>query len=116
LKGLIPQEVVVGFVFSPDLHIPGKVDIIGQWNYSSMYYNNVANALPIAQTPELNLFNASIAWSSPNTHWRVAFEGTNIFDHRYIQEALQIGNAFSPSVTAYPGKPRLFDLRVTARF
>ena len=116
VKGVIPAKIVVGFVFSPDFNIPGKVRLLADFGYSAAYYNNVANQGPLVQTPVIDLLNASVAWTSPDGHWSVALEGKNLTDNHYVLDGLQLASPVVPTVTGYPGDPRMLDIRIGAKF
>ena len=116
IKGVVPTKSTLGFTYDVPLHIPGQIRIGGSWQYSSKYFNNVSNTLPIVQTPSYNLFDGFIAWDSPDKHWTVSLEGKNIGDERFALESLQIASTTSPSVTAYPNDPRVILVRVRAGF
>jgi iron complex outermembrane receptor protein len=116
IKGVIPAKVVAGFVFSPDLNVPGKWRLLGDYDYSAAYYNNVANSLPITQTSAIHLFNAALNWTSPDKHYFVALEGKNLFNIHYSLDGLQLSSAVRPTVTAYPGDPRMADIRFGVKF
>jgi iron complex outermembrane receptor protein len=116
IKGVIPAKVVVGFVYSPSINMPGKVKVLFDYDYSDSYYNNVANQLPITQTGVINLINASINWNSEDNHYTVALEGKNLLDNRYSLDGLQLASPTRPTVTAYPGPPRMVDIRLGVKF
>jgi iron complex outermembrane receptor protein len=116
IKGLIPTKVVVGGTLSPDLGIPGQIKIAADVDYTDSYYNNVSNTGPLVQTPETTLFNGSIAWKAPDGNWSVALEGRNLFNKHYVLAGLQLANPVRPTVTGYPGDPRVVDIRLSANF
>jgi iron complex outermembrane receptor protein len=116
IKGLIPSKVVVGATFSPELSIPGQIKIAADVDYTDNYYNNVSNTGPLVQTPETTLFNGSIAWKAPGGNWSVALEGRNIFNKHYVLAGLQLASPVRPTVTGYPGDPRIIDIRLSADF
>jgi iron complex outermembrane receptor protein len=116
IKGVIPAKIVLGFVFTPEINMPGKFRVLGDYDYSDSYYNNVANQIAITQTPVIQLFNASIDWTSPDHHYTIALEGKNLLDNHYSLDGLQLSSAVRPTVTAYPGDPRMFDIRVGVKF
>jgi iron complex outermembrane receptor protein len=117
IKGVIPAKIVVGFIFTPQIDMmAGKLRLLGDYDYSAAYYNNVANQIALAQTPIIQLFNASIDWTSPDKHWTVALEGKNLADNHYVLDGLQLGSAVKPTVTGYPGDPRMVDIRVGVKF
>lgn len=116
IKGVIPAKVVVGFVYSPDLNFPGKWRLLADYEYSSAYYNNVANQGPLVQTPVIELINASVNWTSADGRWTVAFEGKNLANNHYVLDGLQLASPIVPTVTGYPGDPRMFDVRVGVKF
>ena len=117
IKGVVPTKSTLGFTYNvPMMSVPGRIRLGASWQYSSKYFNNVSNTLPIVQTPSYNLFDAFIAWDSPNRRLTISLEGKNIGDERFALESLQIASAVSPSVTAYPNDPRVILLRVKAGF
>lgn len=116
IKGLVPAKVVVGGVFSPQLNIPGQIRIAADLNYTDHYFNNVANEGPLVQTPKTKLLNSSITWDSPDGHWGIALEGKNLTNKHYVLAGLQLANPVRPTVTGFPGDPRIVDIRLKANF
>ncbi len=116
IKGLVPKKTSLGFNYRPDLPIPGQLNFNAVWNYNDAYYNNVSNELPLVQTPKLSLFDASVAWESPDDHWRISLEARNLFNKHYILQGLQLSNAVRSSVSGYPGDPRMVVVRIGANF
>ncbi len=116
IKGVIPAKVVLGFVYAPELAIPGKLRLLADYDYSAAYFNNVANGGPLAQTPVIQLVNASVDWTTPDGHWTIALEGKNLANNHYVLDGLQLSSPTVPTVTGYPGDPRMIDVRVAARF
>lgn len=116
IKGVVPTKSTLGFTYDLPLNIPGKLRMGADWEYSEKYFNNVSNTLPIVQTPSYSLYNAFLAWDSPDGHWTVSLEGKNLADKRFALESLQIASPVSPSVTAYPNDPRMIDVRIKANF
>ena len=61
------------------------------------------------------LWNASLAWTSPQQHWNVVLRGDNLGDRSYRN----IGFAYPPQlgiVTGYYGPPRTWSLTLTHAF
>ena len=116
IKGLVPSKVVVGGTYSPNLPIPGKIHIAADFDYTDSYFNNVSNTGPLVQTPVTKLFNASVAWDSPDGHWTVLLEGKNLTDQQYVLAGLQLASPVRPTITGYVGDPRVVDIRLRARF
>ena len=116
IKGLIPEQATLGFNFEPQLPIPGSIRVNGQWSYTSRYFNNTANGGPLVETPDVGLYDASIAWTSPDEHWTVSLEGRNLADEQYSLAGLQLSSAAIPSVTGYAGEPRTYALRIRGNF
>ncbi len=117
IKGVIPAKVVLGFILSPHIDMArGQVRILGDYDYSAAYYNNVANQISLVQTPVIQLFNASIDWTSPDKRWTLALEGKNLADNHYSLDGLQLASAVKPTVTGYPGDPRMIDIRLGVKF
>jgi len=46
----------------------------------------------------------------------VALEGRNLADKMYYRSAMLLSNATSPAVTAYPGDPRMVNIRIGYSF
>ena len=116
IKGVIPAKVVVGGTYSPELDIPGHFTIAADLNYTDKYFNNVANEGPLVQTPTTKLLNGSITWETPDKHWAVILEGKNLTNKHYVLAGLQLSNPVRPTVTGYPGDPRVVDIRVKTNF
>jgi iron complex outermembrane receptor protein len=117
IKALVPEQVMLGFAYSPEIHfIPGQLRFNGSWSYHSHYFNNVANEGPLVQTPAAGIYNASIGWTDPSEHWKVALEGRNLADKHYVLMALQSAHATQPAVTAYPNAPRQIMMRASYSF
>jgi iron complex outermembrane recepter protein len=116
IKGLIPAKVVAGFTFEPELDLPGQLRLRAEYGYTDNYFNNVANQGPLVQTPEIKLVNAAIAWTTEDERWTVSLEGRNVFNKHYVLAGLQLANAVRPSVTGYPGEPRVLLVRLRAKY
>lgn len=116
-KGVIPVKSNLGIRFRPDLGwLPGQLSLNASWAHNDMYYNNVANELDIVQTPQLDLYNATLSWSDASGRWNVAVEGRNLADKIYRQAGLQTSNPIQPAVVAYPGPRRTVIARVGINF
>jgi iron complex outermembrane receptor protein len=116
IKGVIPGKQMLGFTWSPALPVPGQLRLLGQWNHTGHYYNNVANEGPLVQTVPVSLYDASISWTDPNERWRIAVDGKNITNKHYVLAGLQLASPVRPSVTGYINDPRVVLLRATVNF
>ena len=116
IKGVIPEQMTIGFTWTPVWDIPGEVTIGGDWQYTSFYYNNVSNQTELAQSRPVGLWQGFIRWTSPDDRWNVALEGRNLADKMYYRSAMLLSNATSPAVTAYPGDPRMVNIRIGYSF
>ena len=116
LKGLIPERYVAGFRWTPNLPFPGQLRINGAWYYNDHYFNNVANEGPLVQTQAVDIYNASIGWTSEDDRWNVLFDCRNVADKHYVLAGLQLANATQPAVTGYPNEPRAYILRFGVTF
>lgn len=116
IKGLVPEKVVAGFRYAPQLPMPGQLSIVGSWTYSDKYYNNVANEIDLVQTQAVDLYNGSISWTDAEGRWNVSLEGRNLSDKHYVLAGLQLASPVRPAVTGYINEPRQVVLRVGANF
>lgn len=112
IKDVIPTQASAGFTFTPELDIPGRVRLNGGWTYISGYWNNVSNTVYLEHTGAHGLFDASVAYETPDGHWTFSVEGKNLANKKYYAAVLQVGNATSPAVAGYPADPRIVMARV----
>lgn len=117
LKALVPRKMTLGAKYSPALtFIPGKVTFNGSWNYNSAYFTNLSNERAVFQPQQADLFNASIAWLSPDGRYKAALEGRNIANTHLIMNGVQLAGAAGPQITGYPNEPRTIMFRLGATF
>ncbi len=113
IKGLPKFKAGTGLRFSPVIaSLPGRLTFNGSWDHTSKVYNNIANEPELVQTPPLDLFNASIAWRSPDNRWSASLEGRNLSNKHYVQAGLLRSDPIKPAVVGYIGEPRQFMLRL----
>ncbi len=112
IKGVVPHKIVSGFVFTPELGIPGRLRFSAEWNKTGAYFNNVANEIDLVQTESASIYNGSVSWTAPSEKWAVTLDGRNLTDKLYVLAGLQLANATRPSVTGYINEPRQVTLRV----
>jgi iron complex outermembrane receptor protein len=116
LKALPPRKWTVGFRYTPNLPIPGKLSFNGSWAYTSFFYNNLSNELDLVQSHEADIYNASIGWVSESGKWKASLNGRNLANKHYIVHAIQTASPTAPIINGYPNPPRIIDLRIGARF
>jgi len=116
IKGVIPTQMTIGFTYSPYWDIPGEISIGGDWRYTSFYYNNVSNQTELAQSRPVGVWQGFVKWTSTDARWNVALEGRNLADKMYYRAAMLLSNATSPTTIAYPGDPRMVNVRVGFNF
>lgn len=113
IKGLPSNKISVGFRFTPTIPgLPGSLTFNGAWDHTSKIYNNIANEPDLVQTPELDLFNASIAWRSNDGAWSVSLEGRNLGNKHYVQAGFLRSDLVRPAVVGYIADPRQLMFRV----
>ena len=83
------------------------------WSYRGRQVNDAENR-PTSWQPGYHLFNASIAYDSEDTLWRVTLAVTNIGDKRYLT-SLGSGSSFGVIEGVY-GRPREWSLSVKRSF
>jgi iron complex outermembrane recepter protein len=116
IKGLVPAKTVVGLTYTVPLSIPGELRLIGQWNHTGHYFNNVANEGPLVQTEAVDIYDGSIAWTDDANRWRVSLEGKNLANKHYVLAGLQLASPVQPAVTGYINDPRVVLLRIGVNF
>ncbi|GIL38474.1 TonB-dependent receptor domain-containing protein [Roseiterribacter gracilis] len=105
LKNLIPNKTAVGFVWEVPLGIPGQLRIGGEWDHTDAYWNNTSNSNPLERTRSTELFNAFVAYDTPDGHWTISVEGKNLTDERYYATVLQVSSPTNPLTATYPADP-----------
>ncbi|MEO7775673.1 MAG: TonB-dependent receptor [Steroidobacteraceae bacterium] len=116
-KGVIPLKSNLGVRYSPQLSmLPGKLTTNLSWAHNDFYYNNTVNEPEIIQSPENDLFNASVAWSDGKGRWSASIEARNLFDKIYRQAGLLTTHPTQPSTVVYMGPRRLVIGRVGLSF
>lgn len=95
---------------------PGVGDLMlrGDWALRSHYFNDPTNSTTIAQGA-FSLFNARIAWTSPNEQIEVALFGTNLTDKRYFASGLSSATSFGLEEANF-GRPREWGLSAKYNF
>lgn len=105
----VPEFTASGSVtyrFPFGLYITGEVLGVGR------YQLDEANT---AQQDAYALLNARLGYQARN--WEVAVFARNIFDEEYVNNALDLRNAFQPDLLVLqPGDPLTYGFAVTARF
>lgn len=116
IKGLIPEKIVAGFRYSPQLPIRGEVRITGSWHYTDAYENNTSNDGPLTRTQAVDLYNASLGWAADDGRWNVTLDGRNLANKHYVLSSVQLSNATQPAVTGFINEPRRVMLRLGVNF
>jgi len=65
---------------------------------------------------QFDLASTNFADPAQLGNWSVALEGRNIFNKHYVLAGLQLASPVRPTVTGYPGDPRIIDIRLSADF
>jgi iron complex outermembrane receptor protein len=107
LRGVAPFKGALGFVFTPDVGLPGQVRLGASVDYSDKFYNDAVNT-PLIAARARTLVDALVAYDSEKGDWTLSLEGKNILDHTYYSTGLTVGT----TQVVYPNDPRT----VTARF
>ncbi|MEP7311564.1 MAG: TonB-dependent receptor [Pseudomonadota bacterium] len=116
LVGLIPTSMLLGTHITPVLPIPGQIKFNFSWSYHSAYFNNSANNGPLVGTPAAGIYNTGLSWTSTNEQLGITLDVRNLTDKRYSRAGLQLSNATTPAVSAYPNDPRNYMLRLQYSF
>ncbi|MEO7773390.1 MAG: TonB-dependent receptor [Steroidobacteraceae bacterium] len=117
LKAVVPRKMTLGVKYSPGLaFVPGKVTFNGSWNYNSSFFTNLSNERAVFQPEQADLYNASIAWVSPEGMYKAALEGRNITNAHLIMNGVQLAGPAGPQITGYPNNPRTVMFRLGVQF
>lgn len=92
----------------------GDLTLRGDWTLRSDYFNEPTNSTVIDQDG-FSLFNARIAWTSPQKQIEVALFGTNLTDERYIASGLSSATSFGLEEANF-GRPREWGLSAKYNF
>ncbi|MCP3732111.1 TonB-dependent receptor [Sphingomonas sp. MG17] len=95
--------------YNGDLKDGSSVDASVSLSYKSKFFFEQDNFF---SQPGYALANAQIVWNAPEDRWSLAFWAKNLFDKRYLVEALAI--PATPIQT--PGAPRTFGVRLGFKF
>lgn len=116
IKGVIPHKIVTGFAYTPELPLPGRLRISGDWSMTGAYFNNVANSIYLVQTQAADIYNGSISWTAPDDKWSLTLDGRNLANKHYVIAGLQLSSPVRPAVTGYINEPRQVTLRFRMNF
>jgi iron complex outermembrane receptor protein len=116
LKGLVPEQTVVGFKFTPSLPIPGELTLDASWRFNDAHYNNTSNEPLLDRTEAQDLYNASIRWQDDAGRWYAALDGRNLDDNRFVQSTVQRAHATQPATSAFVNTGREVIFRVGLNF
>ncbi|MGE0581542.1 MAG: TonB-dependent receptor [Steroidobacteraceae bacterium] len=112
LKGAPRWSYAAGFAWTLPLQLPGAVRLSGDVSHRTRMENDVANT-PIIATPALTLVDASLSWTSEDSHWSATVAGKNLTDKHYIGAGLHIAGL---TTVLYPADPRTWSASLRYRF
>ena len=111
LVDLAPLRVLAGIAYSPRLSIPGQLRFGFSVNYSDKYQNSIPG-VELAATNSRSLYDASVNYDLPESHWGFSVEGRNLTNVQWFSTAVQTGK----SVVVYPDDPRTVIGRARYKF
>jgi iron complex outermembrane recepter protein len=102
----------VNVTYSRPLSAGVSLMLNGEWSYRGDVYYDVFNN-DTALQEGFSIYNASIGLTDPAGRWSATLWGTNLADEDYITVAVQ---GFGGNTIHTLGNPRLYGVRLTARF
>lgn len=102
----------LGANYVRDLPSGGSLVLDAQAFHTSEQYTNLTNDI-LGLRPDVTVYDASIAWRSPDDRWSVSVYGRNLGDETYAQSYSNAGNLAGLSVFQ---PPRTYGLQFGARF
>jgi len=85
------------------------------WSYQSDFYTNAVNG-PTNLIAGYALLNGRITWRNSTDTWEAALWGTNLLNHFYYVNSLDLNIAPSFVVTGQPGPPRMLAVTLKRNF
>ena len=95
------------------LQAAGKLTLRGEVRYQSSVFFDQFNT-PQLQQGGYALFNARVAYTTPDAHWELALFGQNLGDKLYRQSMVRVDNVFGTA--AFFGAPRLYGVEAHYRY